>query len=37
VVPYTREMVKHAPKAHRDHVPTVDSERELREFYGINS
>jgi sporulation protein YlmC with PRC-barrel domain len=37
VVPYTREMVKHAPKAHRDHVPTVESERELREFYGINS
>ena len=37
VVPYTRDMVKHAPKAHRDHVPTVESERELREFYGINS
>lgn len=37
VVPYTDQMVKDAPKAHRDHVPTVDSERELREHYGISS
>jgi hypothetical protein len=29
--------VKHAPKAHRDHVPTVESERELRQHYGISS
>ncbi len=37
VVPYTRQIVTHAPKAHRDHVPTIESERELREHYGISS
>ena len=37
VVPYTRQIIKHAPKAHRDHVPTADSERELREYYGMSA
>ena len=36
VVPYTRQMVKHAPKANRDHVPTPDSDREMLEHFGVS-
>jgi sporulation protein YlmC with PRC-barrel domain len=37
VVPYNRQMVKRSPKAPRDHVPTSDSDRELRDYYGLAS
>jgi len=37
VVPYGAEAVKHAPKAHRDHIVTPELEHQIREYYGIAS
>jgi sporulation protein YlmC with PRC-barrel domain len=37
VVPYDADSVKHAPKAHRDHIVTPDVEHEIREHYGLAS
>jgi hypothetical protein len=37
VVPYDAAAVKHAPKAHRDHIVTPDVEHEIREHYGLAS
>jgi len=36
VVPYDKDVVAHAVKAHRDHVLTPDDERQLSEHYGLN-
>jgi hypothetical protein len=35
VVPYDASAVKHAPKAHRDHIVTPELETEINEHYGI--
>jgi hypothetical protein len=35
VVPYDANAVKHAPKAHRDHIMTPELEIEIKEHYGI--
>jgi hypothetical protein len=35
VVPYDADSVKHAPKAHRDHIVTPELDHELREHYGL--
>ena len=36
VVPYDKDTVMHAVKAHRDHLLTPDDERELTAYYGLN-
>lgn len=35
IVPYDRSIVKHAPKADRDHVITADLEEHLVRYYDI--
>lgn len=35
VVPYDAHAVKHAPKAHRDHIMTPELEIEIKQHYGI--
>jgi hypothetical protein len=35
VVPYDQDSVKHAPKAHRDHIVTPELEQDLLEHYGL--
>jgi len=37
VVPFTDEMVKHSPKATRDHVLSPETDRELRDYYHLAS
>ena len=36
VVAYDKATVKHAPKAHRDHVITNELRDDLRRYYGLN-
>ena len=36
VLPYDKDTVMHAVKAHRDHLLTPDDERELAAHYGLN-
>lgn len=36
VVPYDKDMIKHAVKAHRDHLLSPEDERELAAHYGLN-
>lgn len=33
VVPFTRQAIKNAPKAHGDHILTADAEQELCDYY----
>ena len=35
VVPFTKALVKHAPRAHWDRFVSPDDEAELRDYYGI--
>ena len=35
VVPFTKESVKHAPKAHGAHVLTMEDDREMLEYYSL--
>ncbi len=35
VVPFTKESVKKAPKAHGAHVLTLEDDREMLEYYGL--
>ncbi|MCU1360054.1 MAG: hypothetical protein JWN99_1343 [Ilumatobacteraceae bacterium] len=37
VVPYDADAVKHAPKAHRDHIVTPAVEQQIIEHYGLAS
>jgi PRC-barrel domain len=37
VVPYGADAVKHAPKAHRDHIVTPELEHEINAHYGLAS
>jgi len=35
VVPLTKMTIRHAPRARRDHILTLQARRELRDYYGI--
>jgi hypothetical protein len=36
VLPFDREVVRHAPKAPHDHVLTPEVTREVEEHYALN-
>ncbi len=35
VVPFSKDQVKHAPKAHSTHVLSPEDERELQQYYDL--
>jgi hypothetical protein len=35
VVPLSKMAIKHAPRARRDHLLTLETQRALRDYYGI--